>query len=118
MDDAIHSAAGTLDRLLKSVHCANHVFFEGVSHQDMILLGITIIGTRPREIVDPVECVAIATGATRSIFGWRVRRCATKFRCAVYKSHDRRHLAKEISPSVVSHRISPSNRSFEKGTPH
>src|SRR5215813_13535163 len=121
MNDAIHRAAGTLDRLLERVHGARDVFFEGVSHQDVILLGITVIRTRPGEIVDPVECVVLASGATKSIFGGRVRRCAATFRCdrrsllgkefwyAGYKSQDRRHLAKEASPSVDSHRISPSN---------
>src|SRR5262245_45619093 len=125
MDDAIHSTAGTLDRLLERVHGASDVFFEGVSHQDVIRLGITVIRTRPGKIVDPVECVVLATKATRSIFGGRVRRCAASFRCdrgsllgkefwyAGYQSHDRRHLAKELSPSVDSHRISPSNRSFD-----
>src|SRR5579862_5550815 len=121
MENAIHRAAGTLDRLLERVHGASDVFFEGVSHQDVIFFGITVIGTCPRKIVDPVECVVIAAGATRSIFAGRVRGCATsfrcgsgsllgkEFRCAGYKSHNRRHLAKEISPRVDGHR----NLSFE-----
>src|SRR5579862_3391888 len=126
MDDAIHSAAGTLDRLLERVHCASDVFFEGVSYQDVILLGITVIGTRSGEIIDPVERMVIAAGPTGSIFAGRVRGCATNVRCgsgsllgkefrhAGYKCRRHRDLAKEISPSVDSHRISPSSCSVDE----
>src|ERR1700686_953114 len=127
MDYAIHRAAGTLDRFLERVHCASDVFLERVSHEDVILLGITVVRPRPREIIDPVECVLIADGPTRSIFAGRARGWATnvgsagsgsllgeEFRRAGYKSRHRRDLAKEISSRVDSHRISPSNPSVDE----
>ncbi len=68
MEDAIHRAAGALDGFLERVHGASDLFFEGVSHQDVIFFGITVIRTRPGEIVNPIECVVVAAGASRNVF--------------------------------------------------
>src|ERR1700690_1178941 len=42
---AVHGAAGTLDGFLEGVHGAGDVLFERVSYEDVILLGIAVIGT-------------------------------------------------------------------------
>src|ERR1700722_3711394 len=127
MDDAVHSAAGKLDRLLERVHCASDVFFESISYEDVIVLGIAVIGTGTRKVVDPAMCMVVAAGAARSIFAGCARGgtrsgcyssgslLSEEFRRAGYKSCHRRDLAKEIAPSVDSHRISPVRRLNRRG---
>ena len=116
MDDAVHSAACPLDRLLEGIHGAGDVLFEGVRDEDVVLLGVAVIGTGSRKVVDPVVDV-VGSGPMR----WyphqvrlRVRRrqepAATEnFQCTSYKSCHRCGLAKEAASSVDFHEISPSN---------
>ena len=73
MDDAVHGAASMLDRLLERVHGAGDVLLEGVGDENVIFLGIAVIGARPGEIVDPVVRVVLAAGAMGSIFARRTR---------------------------------------------
>ena len=82
MNDAVHGTARVLNRLLERVHCASDVLFERISHQNVIVLGIAVIGTRPRKVVDPVVCVALGAGAMGSIFARRTRGRVARCRCA------------------------------------
>src|SRR5580704_1402919 len=80
MDDAVHRAACTLDRLLERVHSASDVFFEGVRYEDVIFLGIAVIGTCAGEVVDPIVCVI--TAGARPISARSAHRCLSRRRCA------------------------------------
>src|SRR5215472_12830003 len=73
MDDTVHVAARTFDRALQRVHGSCDMLFEKIRHEDMIVLGIPVIGTRAGKIVNPV--VRVATSATwcissRCTLGW------------------------------------------------
>src|ERR1700722_9314003 len=131
MEDAVHGAAGTLDRFLEGVHGAGDVLFERVRDEDVVLLGIAIIGTRAGEIVDSIVCMVAAAGTTRRISArcaggcacrrewasnWGLRRGSLlsrllreEFRRAGYESRHRPDFAKEVAASFDFHRISPSH---------
>src|SRR5579863_10029984 len=123
MDDAVHSAAGTLDGFLERVHGAGDVLFERVSYEDVILLGVAVIGTSSGNVIDPVVGV-VGAGPTRRI----PTRCACGRGCASsrsllltenfqrsgYQSCHRRGLAKEVSSGVDFHEVPPSDRRPKK----
>src|SRR5579862_597655 len=118
MDDAVHSAAGTLDGLLEGVHGAGDVLFERVSYEDMILFGVAVVGTGSGNVVDPVVGV-VGAGPTSRISA----RCASGRGCASSRgllltenfqragdqSCHRRGLAEEVASGVDFHGISPSD---------
>ena len=54
IDDAVHGAARSLDRFLKRIHRAGDVFLEGVGYENVVILGIAVIGTGSGEVVDTV----------------------------------------------------------------
>src|ERR1700722_12426218 len=120
MEDAIHGAAGPLDRLLERIHRAGDVLFEGIGYEDMICIGIAVIRTCPREVVDPFVGVVVAAGATRSVLagsacagrsrcGPRGRLLREKFHSAGYERSHGRDPSKEITSSIDSHKNSPSD---------
>src|SRR5579872_7371594 len=117
MDDAVHSAARTLDGFLESIHGAGDVLFEGVSYEDVILLRVPVIGTGSGNVVDPfVDVVGAGTMSrvpTRCASGdgcasSRGLLLAESFQRPGYQSCHRRGLAKEAASSVDFHEISPS----------
>src|SRR6266851_1758178 len=85
IDNAVHGAACTLDRLLERVHRAGDVLFEGISYENVIVLGIAVIGTSTREVVDAILCV-IAAGTTRPVTSRSPHGCAPGRECATGRS--------------------------------
>src|SRR5262244_3802101 len=80
MDNAVHVTAGALDRVLERVHGPGDVLFERVRYENVVVLGIAIISTGAREIINSVMRVATA-GATRRTLARAALRCA-RGRCS------------------------------------
>src|SRR6516225_7582483 len=76
MDDAVHVAARTLDGPLECIHGPCDMLFEGVSYEDVIVLGITVIGACAGKVVDAVVRVASPGPANRTSFAFSRPRVA------------------------------------------
>src|SRR5262250_2941926 len=123
MDNAVHVAACPFDRPLQSVHRSRDVLFEGVGHQNMVVLGKTVVGACAGEIVDAIVRMA-ACRAARRVSSRTALRGATRTGCrggrllgeelrsTARKSSQRRDSAKEVAPGVKCHRTSPFSRSL------
>src|SRR5580704_8557016 len=116
MQNVVHGAASALDRSLQRVHRAGDMLLEWIGHQHVIVPGISVIGTRPRNVVDPIVC-AIADRAARRISPNRdVSSCrrarpgsllSEESRSTGYRGCHRRDLAKKVASRVDFHSISP-----------
>src|SRR5579859_4200880 len=118
VDQAVHVGTGALDVALQRVHRPCDMLLERIRHEDMIVLGITVIGAGAGKVVDPA--VRVAASAARCIpngcvLGWasrclRPRRCllSKQFGHTAQESSERRDSAEEIASSIVSHGVSPS----------
>jgi hypothetical protein len=107
VENAIHCAACTLERLLKSVHRPGDMFLKGIGNDNMIVIRIAVIGARTEEVVDPVVSVIVDTSGRTARgragrFGCLGRRnlLGKKFRRARYDSRHRRDLTKKPSSSI------------------
>src|SRR5690242_20827316 len=115
VDQAVHVGAGALDVALQSVHGSRDMLLEGIRHDDMIVLGIAVIGARAGKIVNPV--VRVAASSTRCIsgghvLGWaasrgRAGRCllSKEFWRSTQKCSESRDSAKETASSVAFHGV-------------
>src|ERR1700730_664096 len=115
IDDAVHGATCSLNRFLERIHCAGDVFFEGVGYENMILIGIAVIGTSSGEVIDPVVRMVAGARAARPVTARRGTRgrmtnrrrslLSQKFRCANYDGGHRRDLTEETASSFDLHEI-------------
>src|ERR1700733_1564102 len=118
MEDVVHGTSGALDRFLKRLHGARHMFFKGIADQHVIFFWISVVGAGARNVVDPFLYVVFTTGAARRVLVGI--ECRSSSACARSRSllreqsrtgHEgcyRRDLAKEIPSSVFVHSSSPS----------
>ena len=114
MEDAVHAAACTLDGTLEGVHGAGDVFFEGIGYEDVIVLGVAVVGACAGEPEDAVmnvvagaaaESTATSTATTAGGWGGWGSLLGEELRCAGYDCGHRGELAKETAPSVDLHKF-------------
>src|SRR6478735_663830 len=67
MDDAVHGATGPLHGLFERIHGTGDMLFEGIGYEHVIVFGIAVIGARTRKVVDSINGVITAAGATGRI---------------------------------------------------
>ncbi len=111
VDDAVHRAAGALQRFLKRIHGSSYVLLEWVRDQNVIVLGVAVIGAGTREVIDSIVCVVAAArlapggrGRCRGS-GWRL--LSEKNRCARHGGHHCREFIEVPASSIDVHKQTP-----------